>query len=394
MDVDVPEIPAKYDAYRERLRQFISLRLPTLSLKPRTGLRVPDDPEDVTKLRAWVRALYDAGYIPNRFREQAGDPFEERIRNELLGRTRVPSVLGNPLVAGALKRFGTDLQQQTYLPAIATGEHIWTQLFSEPDAGSDLTSLQARATLGGDHYVVTGQKVWSTWAQFSDYGYLLARTLPGTGRKGITAFIMDMKSPGVTTRPLREITGTTDFNEVFMDSVRIPTENVIGEPGEGWKVAQASLMEERGGIGSGGEGSDPVGALLEIARARKRGGRPAIEDHSVRQDIARFAARSRVQRYLGYRIATKAARKQMSMTDGPLAKIWFSELNLEMCEYALRLQGARGMLVEDEPLACEDGRWQDSFLYARAWTIAGGSNEIMRNMIAERGLGLPREPRG
>lgn len=393
MDVTVPPIPESYDAYREGLRAFIEENVPSLNLKPKAGMRVPDDPNDVTKLRVWVRALHDAGYVPNRFRSEPGDRFEERIRNEELGRTGVPHVLGNPLVAGALKHFGTDLQKDRYLPPIATGEHIWTQLFSEPDAGSDLTSLQARATLDGDHYVVTGQKVWSTWAQSSDYGYLLARTEPGSGRKGITAFILDMGSRGITTRPLREITGTTDFNEVFMDSVRVPVENVIGEPGDGWSVAQASLAEERGGVGSGGT-SDSLANLVRLAREHRRGGRPAIEDSAVRQDIARFAARSKIQKLLGYRVQTRAARRQSTAWDGPLTKIWFSELNLEVVEYGLELQGARGALAEGDPLAYQDGRWQDDFLYARAWTIAGGSNEIMRNLIAERGLGLPREPRG
>ena len=158
-------------------------------------------------------------------------------------------MLGNPLVAGALKHFGTDDQRATYFPPMARGEHIWTQLFSEPDAGSDLTSLQTRATRIGDEYVVVGQKVWSTWAQWADYGYLLARTEPVEGAGGITAFILDMHSPGVDVRPLREMTGTTDFNEVFFDEVRIPAANVIGAPGEGWRVAGASLAEERTGVG-------------------------------------------------------------------------------------------------------------------------------------------------
>jgi alkylation response protein AidB-like acyl-CoA dehydrogenase len=392
MDVHVPEIPASYDDYRKGLRAFIKANLPELSFKPKSGLRVPDDPEDVVKLRGWVRALHDAGYASDRHADKRGDPFEEKIRNEELGRTRVPYVLGNPLVGGAIKYFGSDEQRAKYLPAISNGEHIWTQLFSEPDAGSDLASLKARATLDGDHYVVDGQKVWSTWAQFSDYGYLLARTESGTSRQGITAFILDMNSPGVTTRPLREITGTTDFNEVFLDSVKIPVENVIGKPGEGWKIATMSLGEERGGVGGGG-GGDLVASLVELARTNRRGGRPAIEDSAVRQDIARFAARSRMLRYLGYRVATKASRKEISASDGPLTKVWFSELNLEIAEYGMELQGAQGMLAEGEPLACDDGRWQDMFLYARAWTIAGGSSEVMRNLIAERGLELPRDPR-
>jgi alkylation response protein AidB-like acyl-CoA dehydrogenase len=203
-----------------------------------------------------------------------------------------------------------------------------------------------------------------------------------------------MRSPGVEVRPLREMTGTTDFNEVFFDEVRVPAANVIGEPGEGWRVAGASLAEERTGVGGAGGGADPVQRLVATARRHARGGRPALDDGAVRQQIGAFAARARILRHLGQRLATKAANGQVTAADAPVTKIWFSELNLEVAEAALALQGARSMAVEGDQLAYEDGRWQDAFLYARAWTIAGGSNEIMRNLIAERGLGLPREPRG
>jgi alkylation response protein AidB-like acyl-CoA dehydrogenase len=391
MDVRVPEVPASYDDYRQRVRAFVAANKPKLRMKPKAGLRVPDEPEDVAKLRTWVKALHDAGFASPQHTLTTLDPQQARVLNEELGRAGVPVVLGNPLVHGAIKLFGTDEQKHTYLPKIASGEHIWTQLFSEPAAGSDLASLQTRGELSGDHYLVTGQKVWST--QFSDYGYLLVRTENKPGPGGITAFILDMKSPGVTTRPLREITGTTDFNEVFLDRVRIPVDNVIGQPGQGWAITNASLAQERGGVGGGGS-EDAISGLVRIARKYARGGKPAIEDSAVRQQIARFAARSRIHKALGYRVATKAAAKEIGPADGPLTKIWFSELNLEVAEYAMELQGPVGMLVEGDELSHQDGKWQDSFLYARAWTIAGGSNEIMRNIISERGLGLPREVRG
>ncbi len=393
MDVEVPPIPASYDSYRSELRDFIARNKPTLAWKPRAGMRVPDDAADVDALRTWVRALHGAGYVTATYADPPADQFETRIIIEELNCTGIPWVLGNPLVGGALVAFGTEQQRDQFLPRIASGEHIWTQLFSEPDAGSDLTSLKTRAVLQGDHYVVSGQKVWSTWAQFADYGYLLARSEAEPGPGGISAFILDMRSPGVTTRPLREITGTTDFNEVFLDEVRIPVANVIGRPGAGWKVAAASLLQERGGVGSGGTES-LVAGLVELARAARRGGRPAIADSAVRQDIARLVARARIQRYLGHAIATKVAEGSLAAWDAPVTKIWFSELNLELNDYAVTLQGPRGALIEGDELAVEDGRWQDRFLYARAWTIAGGSNEIMRNLIAERGLGLPREARG
>jgi alkylation response protein AidB-like acyl-CoA dehydrogenase len=395
MDVIVPEIPDTYDEYRQRLRNLIADRRPTLEWKQRTGLRAPELAGDVELLRGFTRAIYDAGYVLDRFSATPGDRNEQRILEQELGRAGVPTVLGNPLVSGALRHFGTQEQQATYLAPMARGDHIWTQLFSEPDAGSDLTSLQTRGRLEGEDYVIVGQKVWSTWAQWSDYGYLLARTEPFEGSAGITAFILDMKTPGIDVRPLREMTGTTDFNEVFFDEVRVPVANVIGAPGEGWKVAGASLAEERTGVGGGGGGSsDPVLRLLDVARRHNVGGKPAIEDSAVRQEIGALAARSRIQRHLGQRMATKAAKGQFTAWDAPLSKIWFSELNLAMAEKALALQGARSMITEGDGLSFEDGQWQDAFLYARAWTIAGGSNEIMRNLIAERGLGLPREPRG
>ena len=393
MDVTVPPIPPAYDDYRRRLQQFIADHKPTLAWKPRTGMRVPDDRAEVEVLRTWVRALYDEGYVLARFREGQSDPFEQRVLEEELARTAIPFVVGNPLVAGAIDSFGTPAQKRTYLPPMARGDHIWTQLFSEPNAGSDLTSLQARGRLDGDHYVVDGQKVWSTWAQWADYGYLLARTEAAPGPRGITAFILDMNGDGIEVRPLREMTGTTDFNEVFLDDVHIPIENVIGNPGDGWRVAQTSLAAERGGVGAGGSG-DSVRGLVQLARRHRRAGQPLISHDAVRQQIGDYASRSRIQTYLGYRVATRAAKGETTAADAPLRKIWFSELNLTMAEYALALLGPRSHAVEGDPLAYDDGRWQDMFLYARALTIAGGSNEIMRNLIAERALGLPREPRG
>ncbi len=291
MDVTVPPIPDTYDEYRTTLRSFLADHKPTLAWKQRTGLRVPDSAGDVELLRAYVRAIYDAGYVLARFSSEPSDPHEQRVLEQELGSTGVPHVLGNPLVAGALKHFGTDDQRASYLPPMARGDHIWTQLFSEPDAGSDLTSLQTRAQRDGDAYVVVGQKVWSTWAQWSDFGYLLARTEPVDGPAGISAFILDMRSPGVDVRPLREMTGTTDFNEVFFDEVRIPVVNMIGGPGEGWRVAGASLAEERSSVGGGGGGTDPVVRLVDVARRHSRGGRPAIDDGAVRQQIGAFAAR-------------------------------------------------------------------------------------------------------
>jgi alkylation response protein AidB-like acyl-CoA dehydrogenase len=393
MDVDIAPVPGSYDGYRTALRDFLQAHRPRLEWKQRAGMRVPDTSEDVQALRAYAGALYDAGYVSNRFTMERGDPNEQRIMSQELAAVGVPAVLGNPLVVGALKQFGTDAQRAAYLPPMARGDHIWTQLFSEPEAGSDLTGLTTRGVLRGDHYVVTGQKVWSTWAQWADFGYLLARTEPEPGAAGLTALVLDMHSPGVDVRPLREMTGTSDFNEVFLDEVEVPIANVIGSAGQGWKVAAASLVEERVNVGGGG-GSDPVHQLVQLARRQTRHGESALGDAAVRQRLGALVARARINRHLGQRMATKAARGALGPGDAPLSKICWSELNLAIAEAALAVQGSRSMAVEGDALSEEDGRWQDAFLYARALTIAGGSNEIMRNLIAERGLGLPREPRG
>jgi alkylation response protein AidB-like acyl-CoA dehydrogenase len=393
MDVVIAEIPESYNSYRSELRAFIAQHKPTLEWKPGVGMRTPELESDVAALRVWVRQLHDAGYAAPRHMPTTLDAFQKRILNEELAASGVLSSLGNALVSGAIATFGTPEQQAEFLPKIASGEHIWTQLFSEPDAGSDLTSLKMKGVLDGDCYVVSGQKVWSTWAQFADYGYLLVRTEAAPGPAGISAFILDMKLPGVTIRPLREITGTTDFNEVFLDEVRIPVANMIGAPGQGWKVANASLGTERSGVGVAGVDAD-LNRLVALAKQTKRHGKPAIADSSVRQDLARFAARAIIQNALTYTVTTRAETNTSTASDAPVTKIWFSELNLELAEYAMSLQGAAGALVEGDPHVVDNGHWQDSFLYARAWTIAGGSNEIMRNLIAERGLGLPREPRG
>jgi alkylation response protein AidB-like acyl-CoA dehydrogenase len=393
MDVTVPLPPPQYDAYRRQLRAFIAAHKPNIDWGAKVHVRVPDSQDEIDQLRRWVADLYDAGYVLERFREDDVDAYEQEILEEELSTTGIPHVLGNALVAGALKAFGSPEQKETHLPPMARGDHIWTQLFSEPNAGSDLTALQTRATLEGDTYVIQGQKVWSTWAMHADFGFLLARTEPDSGAKGITAFILDMHADGIDTRPLREMTGSADFNEVFFDEVRVPAGNVIGTPGQGWMVANTSLALERGGVGQMNT-DEAITALVQLAQNAPHPAGAAMDDSAVRQAIGAVAARSRIQRYLGHHVATKTARGQVGFVDLPLLKIWASELNLDISELALELQGPAGILAGSDPGVADGGRWQDMFLYARALTIAGGTNEVMRNVIAERGLGLPREPRG
>nr|PZN15692.1 MAG: acyl-CoA dehydrogenase [Mycolicibacterium hassiacum] len=310
-----------------------------------------------------------------------------------MARARVPGLSsGCVLASHALIRFGTDAQKQRHLPAIRAGREKWCQLFSEPEAGSDLASLRTRAVRDGEVYRVTGQKVWTTDGHWAQFGYLLARTDPDAPKhKGISAFILDMSTPGVTVRPLRELTGTSDFNEVFFDNVEVPAENMIGAPGQGWMIANVSLAHERSNVGAivvrlrmGLE------ALTDLARRIRIDGRPAIESDRVREALGRFAAEIEALSALTYANITRFTRGTERPHDAAMAKLMFSELNLEMTTFAVDLAGEDGVLAEDDPNVPDGGRWQDEWLYARAFTIAGGSSEIMRNLIAERGLGLPR----
>jgi alkylation response protein AidB-like acyl-CoA dehydrogenase len=386
---------AEVDQFRAQVRQFIAENAP--GHKTHTGVRAPDA-ADVPAIRRWTAALYDAGYLGIDWPEQWGGrpdahPMEAFVVSEELARARVWSPIGaGSLAAGALIDFGTDAQRSHYLPRIRSGEDIWCQLFSEPGAGSDLASLQTRAVLDGEHYVVNGQKVWTTNGQHADVGYLLARTDPDAKKQaGITAFAVDMRTPGIDVRPLREITGSADFNEVFLDDVRVPVDNVIGEVNGGWRVATTSLVHERHQVGgSGVELLHMLSGLAELATAPRNGG-TALDDDTVREELGRLYAETLVNTSLNAYTTSRMIAGVDDPADAPTNKVFFSELNLAMAEFGVRLQGTDGILVESDPAAVADGWWQDAFMYARAYTIAGGANEVLRNLIAERSLGLPRD---
>jgi alkylation response protein AidB-like acyl-CoA dehydrogenase len=382
---------------RERVRAFVATH--EHGTRSRTGVRAPE-PDELPALREWAAALHAEGllgvYWPVEWGGQPDPhPLHEAVVRDELAVAGAPLPVGaGSLAASALIEYGTPEQKRRYLPAIRSAEHIWCQLFSEPGAGSDLASLRTRAVRDGDVFVIDGQKVWTTNGQHADVGYLLARTDPDVPKhRGITAFALDMRAPGVTVRPLREITGTSDFNEVFFDGVRIPAGNVIGEVDDGWRVASASLVHERSGVSGGVVLGRALGQMLRIARGTQRVGAPAIENHAVRQDLGRFVAETQVSTLLTAYVESRALHGSGDAADAPISKIFFSEVNLAMAEYGMALQGADGVRVEGDPDAVAGGWWQDAFLYARAYTIAGGANEVLRNLIAERALGLPREPR-
>jgi alkylation response protein AidB-like acyl-CoA dehydrogenase len=390
------ELSEEHLAFRDRLREHIHRHRPAMPRPP--GTRSPRR-EDLPAFRAWCASLFDQGFIGYDWPAEWGggaprDPIRDFVLDQELATAATPRPIGAyNLVATPLFRYGTPAQQQRLLPRIRRYEDLWCQLFSEPDAGSDLASLRTRARRDGEFWVIDGQKVWTTHAHIADVGFLLARTDPDASKHaGITAFVVDMRSPGIDIRPLRELTGSTDFNEVFFDGVRVPEANVIGRPGQGWAIAREALAHERGQSLREDSVSDAVRRLLPLAAAADRRGGPGLGDPGTRRAIGRLAARAQVSDLLGFRGVLRDAAGETGPSDAAVTKIVFTEANLDVATYAVELQGPDGVLVGADPGVADGGQWQEAFLWARGFTISAGSNEIMRNLIAERGLGLPRDP--
>lgn len=387
------------EEFRTEVRSFVAEHAPDIA--PKAGVRSAENTDELALLKEWTRKLFAAGYVggawPERFggRGPAHESERDVVVGEELARGRTPAAVQGAanLVSNALIDFGTEQQRETYLPGIRSGELIFCQLFSEPNSGSDLASLRTKAIrtdAGG--FRVSGQKVWTTNGHWADYGYLLARTDPEAPKhRGISAFIVDMRLPGVDVRPLREMTGTSDFNEVFLDDVELSPDSLIGEENQGWTIANSSLGHERSGVGANAVRlRRNVAALVELAGRVMIDGRPAIEDGAVAERLGRLSASVEALSALVYANISRWSGKAERVSDGPMAKLMFSELGVEIARMGVELCGEAGILVDGDSQAVDHGRWQDEFLYARAYTIAGGSSEIMRNIIAERGLGLPR----
>ena len=386
------------ERFRLEVRAFVEADAP--AIPPKAGVRSAENRAEHTLITEWIGKLYAAGYMggdwPVEYGGEGSAYSSERdvVVGEELARARAPHFAGaGALVSHALIDFGTEEQRRRYLPGIRSGKDTWCQLFSEPSSGSDLASLRTKAVRtenGG--FRVSGQKVWTTNGQWAEYGYLLARTDPDAPKhKGISAFIVDMRLPGIDVRPLREMTGTSDFNEVFLDDVELGPDALIGELGLGWIIANSSLGHERSGVANTAVRlRRNVEALKELASNVLRDGRPAIEDPGVQDRLGELDASVAALSALVYANLSRWSRNAERVHDAPMVKLLFSEIGVELARFALDLSGEAGILTEDDPGAVDRGRWQDEFLYARAFTIAGGSSEIMRNIIAERGLGMPR----
>jgi alkylation response protein AidB-like acyl-CoA dehydrogenase len=395
---DAPEDPTA--AFRARARAFLEAHA-----RPRRSgdddfarFRFLGDPspeadaEHVHSCKQWQRILFDEGWAgiawPKEYGGRGGTPTEARVFAQEQARFDVDAgafAVGIGMVGPTLIAHGTEAQKQRYLPALLRGDEVWCQLFSEPGAGSDLAGLRTRAVRDGDEWVVDGQKVWSSGAHHSELGILLARTdLDAPKHQGITYYVLDMRSPGIEVRPLRQINGVAHFNEVFLTDVRIPHENVVGEVNGGWGVAQTTLGAERVLIGSGGA----VGFrdLARLASEQQRTGDPVL-----RQRLADAYIRFEIVKYLGRR--AQAARRNGAAVgaEASVLKLAVSQNVALNGDLALALEGATAMLLHGD--APYGGFWQQQFLNQWGTRIGGGTEQVQRNVIGERVLGLPPEPR-
>jgi alkylation response protein AidB-like acyl-CoA dehydrogenase len=359
------------------------------------------DPRRIAEAKAWQRKVHAAGYLalawPPEYGGQGADVMRQTIVNEEMVRARAPGLIGLmgvQMVGPTLIQFGSEEQWRRYLPKILTAEEIWCQGYSEPGAGSDLASLRTRAELVGDEFVVSGQKVWTSNAQFADWMFCLVRTDPNAPKHaGISYILIDMRTPGITVRPLVQMTGDAGFNEVFLEDVRVPRRNLVGQLNNGWQVATATLAHERNMLGSTTRTQQTFQRLVRLARAERRNGAPASADPLIRQRLAELAIRVETMKLEGYRQLTDALRGRPPGISASVNKLVTTELNHDIARTALEILGSSGPLGRRAQRVRDRGVWPLDFMYSLGLVIGGGTSQIQKNIIAERGLGMPKEPR-
>jgi alkylation response protein AidB-like acyl-CoA dehydrogenase len=359
-----------------------------------------DEAAYLARSREWQAKKYDAGWAgitwPKEYGGRGGTPIQQIIWNQEAANFDAPEAvfgIGIGMGGPTIMTHGSPEMKARLLPRLLRGDDIWCQLFSEPSAGSDVAASATRAVRDGDEWVVNGQKVWTSGAHYSQWGMLLARTDPDVPKhKGLTYFMLNMSTPGVEVRPLKQMTGGANFNEVFFTDVRIPDSDRVDAVGNGWRVALTTLMNERVSIGTGGSGGGvDVHRLIALARKRMLHGRPAIEDPVIRQELMQLYLWSEGLRFTGYRVVTAISRGQIPGPEGSIGKLSAARLGTRAADLALAIMSGDGMLSGDDTES--HGLWQLSLLGNPAMRIAGGSDEIQRNIIGERVLGLPGEPR-
>ncbi len=384
------------EEFRLKVRRFLEETLPMSGLKPGTEGRA--DKEWLDKSKAWQKNLYEAGYVglswPKEYGGQAMDPVRQSIVNDEMVRANAPYLVGGSglsMLGPTLISWGTEEQKARFLPKILTAEEIWCQGYSEPGSGSDLASLRTRAEVVGDEFIVNGQKVWTSNAQFSQWMFCLVRTDPEAPKhRGISYILIDMKSPGITVRPLVQMTGDRGFNEVFFDNVHVPRKNLVGELNEGWIVANATLFHERNMLGAATGSKQRFNRLLALAKSVKRDGRPLSQDPVFRQRLVDLEIRVEAMTFHSYRQLTDQVRGRNPGVEAMINKLVGTELNHDLATAAMEAMGDYSMLSRDEKAVLDHGYWPYEWMFSLGLVIGGGTSHIQKNIIAERGLKMPK----
>ena len=396
--MDFRETP-ELAAFRRQVRDWLERSLPPGS--GQAGLRGPAEPgARIAFAKAWQRQLYEGGWAglawPEEYGGRGAGVLEQLVWSEEYARAWAPDLImlavGIDLVGPVLISKGKVWQRERFLERILNGDEVWCQGFSEPDAGSDLAALRTRGEVQGDEIVVTGQKIWTSFAQYAQWCMLVVRTGAAAARKhdGLTFLLVDMSTPGIEIRPLTEMTGEDWFNEVFFDEVRVPVENVVGEIGKGWDVVLETLSVERASAAPHAKLEAELTALKSLARRVPYAGGMAAEHPVIRQKLAEYSAGCLTLRINAYRNAETVLRTGHPGPEGSLLKLGWSELDQQVKQLAGEMLGRRALLLEGDPDAVDHGHWSHELLWSRAATIYAGTSEVQRNIISERVLGLPR----
>jgi alkylation response protein AidB-like acyl-CoA dehydrogenase len=386
------------EAFRAKVRGWLADNLsPDLCVDDARDERIAPDRETFERRRVWQRTMYEAGWVgiawPQQYGGQGAELMEQVIFDEEYTRARapvLPGYSGIALCGPTLMQWGTDEQKQRFLQRILSGDDIWCQGYSEPGSGSDLASLQTRAVDMGDFFVVNGQKVWTSGAQYADWIFMLVRTDPNAPKhNGISYLLVDMKTPGITVRPLVLMNGHAHFNEVFFEDVRVPKTNLVGPQNQGWKVAVTTLMFERSIAGGSGY-HEQVQRLAALARQVEINGQPAWEQTWVRQRLAHLLIECESLNLTRLRTLTRQLKGLPPGPEGSMLKLCGSELGVRIAQFASEMLGANAVVNHPTGIVPDAPRWVNRVLSARQYTIAGGTSEIQHNIIGERVLGLPK----
>jgi len=389
------EFTEAQEAFRKEVRAWLERHVP-YDLRGKAFAASRADRDEVARLRAWQKTMYEAGYCamdwPREFGGRSASLVEQIILYQEMARAESPQFVnrgGLSMLGPTLMKYGTPEQQTRFLRKILTAEDLWCQGFSEPNAGSDLANLQTRAVIDGDAFVINGQKVWTSMGHVADWCFLLVRTDPDAPKhKGISFVLVDMKTPGITVRPLRQITGEAEFNEVFYDNVRVPRANLVGRLHGGWEVAITTLAYERDLLTFIRHISlkNALHRLMRLARERGRG-----DDEVVRQKIAGLYIGEQALMLNGYRSLTRILRGGAPGPEGSTSKLFWSQVDQELALTASEMLGPYSQLKRGPAWAPDEGQWEFYELLARASGIRAGTSEILRNILGERVLGLPKD---